>query len=231
MGDDDDGDALLAAGILQKLQDRPAGLVVQGAGGLVAEQELGVLREGSRDGDPLLLAAGELGREVVHPVGKAHVPQHLLGVQGVRADLGRQLHVLESRQVLDQVIELEDEADVPAAVLGELPGVVAAHLAAVHQDGPLRAGVHPAQHVQHRGLARPAGAHDDHELPLLDLKADVVHGADLHLAAAVDLRHVPKGHERLAHAFSSFITWAQRPTSRESSRLSSGPRPASSRSK
>ena len=36
--------------------------------GLVAQQELGILRQRPGDGHPLLLAAGELGGEVPQPV-------------------------------------------------------------------------------------------------------------------------------------------------------------------
>lgn len=59
MGDHDDGASGLAAGLLQKPQHLFAGLVVQGTGGLVAQQELGVFGQGPGNGHPLLLAAGQ----------------------------------------------------------------------------------------------------------------------------------------------------------------------------
>ena len=72
MRDDDDRDALAATGVLQQLQNLLAGLIVEGTRGLVAQQELGVLGEGARDGYALLLAAGELGGEVVHACFEAY---------------------------------------------------------------------------------------------------------------------------------------------------------------
>ena len=99
-----------------------AGIVVQGAGWLVAQQQLGILGQGPGDGHPLLLTAGELCREVAHPVRQPHGAQHLRRVQGVPADLSGQLHVLQGRQVRDQVVKLKDKADVVAAVGGELFG-------------------------------------------------------------------------------------------------------------
>ena len=53
-----------AARVLQKLQDSLAGFVIQGAGRLVAQQQLRVLGKRTGDGDALLLAAGKLRREV-----------------------------------------------------------------------------------------------------------------------------------------------------------------------
>ena len=120
--------------------------------------------------------------------------QHVPGVQGIAADLGGQLHVLQGGQVLHQVVELEHEADVVAAVGGELLGVVIADPGAVHGDGAPRAGVHAPQHVEHRGLARPGGTHDDGELPLVHGEIHPVHRLDRHLAHPVLFLHVLKGY-------------------------------------
>ena len=56
MGNDNDRGPLLAGHVLKNLQNLLAGLVVQGSGRLVAEQELGLLGQGAGDGDSLLLA-------------------------------------------------------------------------------------------------------------------------------------------------------------------------------
>ena len=127
------------------------------------------------------------------------MPQHVRRVQGIPADLGRQLHVLQSGQVLHQVVELEDKADVVPAVGGQLLLAVIGHLLSVHQDGALVALVHAAQNVEHRGLARARGAHDDAELPLFNLKGDIPHGGDDHLAHLVPLDHVFQGN--VCHGF------------------------------
>jgi hypothetical protein len=58
---------------------------VERAGGLVAEQHVRALGDGARDGDALLLAAGELRREVVQPLAEADQRQRLLGAHRVRA--------------------------------------------------------------------------------------------------------------------------------------------------
>ena len=190
VGDDHHGHALLPAGVLKELQNLLARHIVQGARGLVAEEELGVLGQGPGNGHPLLLAARELGREVAQPLPQAHVPQDLLGGEGILADLGGQLHILQGGQVLHQIVELEHKPDVVPAVKGELLLVVAVDALPVHQNGALVAGVHAPQNVEYRGLSCARGAHDDAELSLFDLKGDVAHRVDDHLAHLVTLHHV-----------------------------------------
>ena len=68
VGNDDDGAPCFAAGALEQGQHLLAGFVVQRTGGLIAEQELGVLGQRPGNGNALLLAARKLGREVVEPL-------------------------------------------------------------------------------------------------------------------------------------------------------------------
>ena len=122
----------------------------------------------------MLFAAGKLCREVVFAVRQAHLIQHGVGIQRVAADLGGQLHIFPRGQVLHEVIKLEHEAHIIAAVSGQPLFIKAADLLAVQQDGALVAGIHASQHIQHGGFARTGRAEDYAELPLLDLKAHVI---------------------------------------------------------
>ena len=155
VGDDHHRHPLLPAGVLQKLQNLLTGDLVQRPRGLVTEEQLGVLSQSPGDRYPLLLPARKLGREVSLPLPKPHMPQHLPGGQRVAADLGCQLDILQSRQVLDEVIKLEDKPNVIAPVEGLLFGAVARDSLPIHQDGSAIAGVHPAQNVEYRCLAGP----------------------------------------------------------------------------
>jgi hypothetical protein len=69
--DEQDGEAELAVEVAQQLEDRAGGLRVQGAGGLVGEQHLGVAGQRPGDADSLLLTAGELGGVAAGLVGEA----------------------------------------------------------------------------------------------------------------------------------------------------------------
>jgi hypothetical protein len=74
------------------------------------------LTRGPGDGDTLLLAAGQLGRQVAQAAGQAHHGQRLLrarlpfGRPSVLRDQGRG-YVLGRGQGGDEVEGLEDEAD------------------------------------------------------------------------------------------------------------------------
>ena len=136
---DDHGAARVAARVLQKPQDLLARAVVEGARRLVAQEQLRVLREGARDGNALLLAAGELRGEVVRALREPHLRKHVRRRQRVAADLARQLHVLQRGEVLDQVVELEHEAHVVAAVPRQLAFAHRAHEPPVQTDGAGRA--------------------------------------------------------------------------------------------
>ena len=91
-----------AARVLQQLQDSLARFVVQSAGGLVAQHQLGIFSKRSGNGHALLLAAGKLRGEVIHAVRKAHLRKHLRRIKRMRANLAGKLDVLERREILKQ---------------------------------------------------------------------------------------------------------------------------------
>ena len=145
----------------------------------------------ARDGHALLLAAGELRREILHPLAQAHLLEHLLRRQRLLADLRRQLDVLERRQVLHEVVKLEHKAHHAAAVERELALAVLLHMRAVHDHLAAGGAVHAAQDVQKRRLAR-AGRADDHaQLALFHLEGHAAERVDHDLAHVVLLFDVP----------------------------------------
>ena len=88
---------------------------IQIAGGLVAEDHLGLVHQGAGDGHPLLLPAGELVGAMALPVGEADVSQGGFGrLSGYRpllaCVLGGQHDVLDGREAGHQVEGLKDEA-------------------------------------------------------------------------------------------------------------------------
>ncbi len=58
----------LGVELAEQVHDLPCRLGVEVAGGLVGPHDLGRPGQGPGDGDPLLLAAGQLGRTVVQTV-------------------------------------------------------------------------------------------------------------------------------------------------------------------
>ena len=116
--DDGDARAEVAVHAVEHLEDEAPRRRVERAGRLVAEQDLRLLHDRARDGDPLLLAARHLRRVVVAPLRRARParaprPDDI----GVRREVGDERDVLARREARDEVVELEDEADVLAPVL------------------------------------------------------------------------------------------------------------------
>ena len=100
----------------------------------------------------------------------------------LRADLAvalvgeRELDVLEHGVLLDQVIRLEDEAEVAAADLGQLVVVEPGDVAIAQEILAAGRAVEAAQQVEHGALARARGSHD----------GDVFAGIEIH-------GHAPQG--------------------------------------
>ena len=110
----------LAVDAIEHFEHEPARRSVESAGGLVAQEDLGLLDDRARDGDPLLLAARHLRRIVVAPRGQPDQIQRLVGRHGPGREVRDERDVLARREARDEVVELEDEADVRAPVLRQL---------------------------------------------------------------------------------------------------------------
>ena len=133
VGDEDRGDAELLLDPADRAPQLLADLGVERAEGLVEQQHLGPVRERARDGDALLLAAGELGREaLVHALEGDELQQLLAAHQAVGAlhapHPQRELDVVRDAHVAEQGVVLEHEAD-PAVAGGD-----AGHVPAVQRD-------------------------------------------------------------------------------------------------
>ena len=166
VGDHDDR----LAGVVQLAQhfhDLLAGGRVEVAGRLVGQDDVGIVDQRPGDGHALLLAAGELGGPVVDPIAQADQPGELdRPLVRLLAELAgslvgqRELDVLEHGVLRDQVVRLEDEAEVAAADLGELVVVEPRDVATAQEVLAAGRAVEAAQQVEHGALARAGGAHD-----------------------------------------------------------------------
>ena len=73
-----DSTALLVQ-VGEQIQDDVLVGGVQVAGGLVGQDDLGVVHQRARDGHALLLAAGKLGGQMTRAIGKAHAIERAAG--------------------------------------------------------------------------------------------------------------------------------------------------------
>jgi len=74
VGDEDGRGGPLAGEAGEEVDDGGASLVVEGAGGLVGQEDGGVVHQGAGDVDALALAAGELMRPPLGLTGEAAAP-------------------------------------------------------------------------------------------------------------------------------------------------------------
>ena len=150
-----------------------AQLGVQVGQRLVHQEHRRVTDDGPAHGDPLPLAAGQVGRAALQVLGQVQDPGRLVDllVDGRLRRLGqleREAHVLPHGHVRVERVALEDHRDV--AVLG--CGVVH-HLAA---DPQLALGdvLQAGDHVESRRLTAAGRADQDDELAVGDVQADLV---------------------------------------------------------
>ena len=178
MGDQQDPDPELGPQLVEQVEDLLLDGDVEGAGGLVGDQEPRAGQDRERDQHPLQLPAGELmGEGVEDPsrLGQAHPLERrvherlaLLAAMGAGHER-RRLEGLgpdRAHRVQGGARVLRHEAQHPPAQRQELPLAQARHLAALDPDRPVHAGAAGAEQAQHgprdRGLAR-AGLADQGE--------------------------------------------------------------------
>ena len=192
MGDDDDRHAGFAARILQQLQNCLTGLVVQCAGGFIAQQQLRILRQRAGNGHTLLLTAGQLTGEILAAGLQTHVAQHFFRVQRLFANLICQLHVFQCRQITDQIIKLEHKAHIVTAIFRQLFFVQAGNFTAIQQDLAGAEGIHTAQNIQQCGFTGTGRADNDHQFALFNFKIHIVQRVDLHFACPIVFSDIMK---------------------------------------
>lgn len=114
MGDGDDGSA--TGDLAHVALDQRLGLIVEGAGGLVEDEDPGVGQQGAGDGDALALTAGERGAPLrQHGVVTKGQPQNeVVGTgQGggpddlVQAGMGHRLGDVVPYRFVEQVVLLQ----------------------------------------------------------------------------------------------------------------------------
>ena len=115
-----------AGGAREKLHDPGAGFAVAGGGGLVADDQAGLVDEGPGDGDALLLAARRGGRGRCKAFSSMPTvfsgqpsPFLRLGTFPTLLDQERHADVIQAGQRRNEVELLEDEPDVGPPELGD----------------------------------------------------------------------------------------------------------------
>ncbi len=177
VGGEQDGGAA-QVDVEEETDDLLREIVVEIPGRLVGDQDLGLIDQRARDGDPLLLSSRKLAGEARHAVRESDAAQRLEGDALLPAvietqDTGQKGDVLEDRLPLDEAEVLEDHADRPAEKR-DLAARDQGDVAPVDQDLAGARHVLAEDQLEQRRLAGPARAGDETELAARDLEVDAV---------------------------------------------------------
>src|SRR5690606_29027605 len=169
------------------------GAGVEIAGRLVAEDDLGPAREGTRARDTLLLATGQFAGTVSETVGETETGDD--GVEPFLIDLAaRDVHregdVLEGGEGGDEVERLEDEADAVAPQLGHPLVGQGRQIGVADEDRSGGRAVETCEAVHEGRLARSGGTHDRGELTGGEIRGHTVEGVNRGFSGSVDLLQV-----------------------------------------
>jgi len=191
----DDGLLELTVERVDERENLLGALVIEIAGGLVGDDDLRVCHNRARDGNTLLLAAGKLARIMMRAVFQTNDAKRRHGAVAALpgAEPGqqqRQLDVAERGQHRDEVVELEDEADVAAAPARQRALGQRADVGSVDHDLAGRGTIDACDQVEQRRLAGARRPHEREEFALGHAEVDAVEHGDLLRIALVDLAHL-----------------------------------------
>ena len=201
-------DAFVGGDVEQKLKDGGAGVLVERAGGLVGEQNFGVVHQRAADGGALAFAAGELLDFLIQPMREAgalgQFVQALVGEGAIGAggDGGDEA-VLCEREIGDEVVKLEDETDLVAQKLEQV--AVAIDFDAVDDDAAAVGCVESAEEMQQRAFAATGGSAERDGLALRGFEVDAAENRDG--AVVVALPHVFGAEDNVIAA--SRVVWSR----------------------
>ena len=190
VGDENDGDALLAIERAQRFHDLVRSSRIEIAGGLIGKQKARRIDQGAGDGDALLLAAGELAGRIAFAVAETEQLQRgarPFGAYGATLRprggvVERQTDILKRASASQQVEALEHEAEALAADTGEIRLAQCRDIDAFHEVMTAGRLVEAAENVHQRRFARAGRAHDGDELAGLDGEADAAERFNLDIA-------------------------------------------------
>ncbi len=175
VADEDHGLIQPALNVLHLVLKNFPGHGVQGGEGLIHQHDGGRGRQSPQHADPLLLAAGELGRILVgvllHVHHSQHLPDNLLAAGlVVFQKLWHHADVLGHRHVGEQADLLDHVADVAA----QLHLVLLVDVLAVDGDGAAVRLQQAVDHLHGGGFAAAGGPDEDHELTVLNGEVQVL---------------------------------------------------------
>jgi hypothetical protein len=153
VGDHDDGVAF-GMEITQQGHDPLLVVLVEIAGRLVGEDDLGLIDQGAGNTDALLLAARELSGQMVKPMAKADPIEGVTGLTLVdnAMEILCQHDVLERCEVGDEVELLEDQTDGITSKAGKIAAAQGRNVGAIDDQAATGGAIEATHDVEQRRL-------------------------------------------------------------------------------
>ena len=150
-----------------------AKLGINGGQGLVQQQDLGMGDNGTGQGNPLLLTAGQTGGILVFlafQLHQFHRPADMIGnfIFGHFLHFQSETNVLFHRHVGEQRVLLKDHADIALA------GGNVGYILPVQDDGAFRDLLQAGQTPQKGGLAAAGGTQKGYQISFFNIQLDMV---------------------------------------------------------
>ena len=121
---------------------------------------------------------------------EAQRAQQVVDIERVFGQVRRDLDVLFNGEVGYQVVELEDKAQLAAAILAQVGGLEYGEVAAVHQNGAAVGILQAADQVKKRGLARTRRPQHDADLAAVDGRVDAIEYRQARIPIAIMLLEI-----------------------------------------
>lgn len=99
MRNDDDGISVFPVDVFNQFQNILGGIVIKGAGWLIAEQQIRILDDGTTDGCTLLLTAGKLAWNLILMLPKSKCMKQVIDIKRVASEVSADLDILLDGQV------------------------------------------------------------------------------------------------------------------------------------
>ena len=202
VGNQDQGGTAFAVEFEEQVADPLAGGAVEVAGGFVGEQHVRLRREGTGNGDPLLLAAGELARIVAQALAEADSLEQFSGALasvGAAFQLQGQHHVLQRIEAVEQLERLEHEAYMGRADARTLVLVEVAEGVPGETDLAAAGLVEPGEQAEQGRLAGAGTADDRQAVAAGEVEGEVVEDGQLAFRATDNLAKVLRVENAGAH--------------------------------
>ncbi len=190
MGDDDKCLSELVAEVEEELMQLRLVLTVKASRRLVSQYDRRMIDKGARHGHPLLLTARQFVRFVACAVGQSHEVEQFLGTLpclfgGLPGNEGGNHHVLQGRELGQQLMKLKDKTHMTVAKLAEFAARQLSRIHAIDHHGATVGPVQCADNLEEGGLPRPRRSHDTHHFALGNVQVDALE----HLQRAEALRY------------------------------------------